>query len=99
PTLVKVTVPKRVVVIGGGPAGLEAARTAAERGHNVVLFERQRELGGKLSGSSRFAPYHEVSFAADFLAKQARKAAITFRLGVEADAQLVMAERPDAVIV
>lgn len=99
PPLVKVKVPKRIVVIGGGPAGLEAARVAAERGHHVVLFESKRELGGKLAGSQRFAPYYEVSFAADFLANQVLKAGITVRLGREADAQAVLAENPDAVIV
>ena len=40
---------RKVVVIGGGPAGMEAARTAASRGHHVVLFERASSLGGQLN--------------------------------------------------
>ena len=42
---------KKVVVVGGGPAGLEAARTLAERGHEVVLFEKASHLGGLLIGA------------------------------------------------
>ena len=99
PPLTRAATPRRVVVVGGGPAGLEAARVAAERGHHVVLFEKQPELGGKLAGSGRFAPHHEVIFAADYLIRQARQATIDIRLGADVDAQTVMAERPDAVIV
>ena len=99
PPLTKVAAPKRVVVVGGGPAGLEAARVAAERGHQVVLFEKQPELGGKLAGSGRFKPHHEMIFATDYLIRQANKADIDIRLGATADAQMVMSQRPDAVIV
>lgn len=99
PAPIKVAAPKRVLVVGGGPAGLEAARVAAERGHEVILFEGRSELGGKLAGSKRHLSYHEVSYAVDFLARQARKSAIEIRLGVTADADTILAERPQAVII
>lgn len=50
---VKAPVKRRVAVVGGGPAGLEAARAAAERGHEVTLFERDKELGGQFRLASR----------------------------------------------
>ncbi len=99
PPIVKTDTPRRVVVIGAGPAGLEAARVAAERGHAVVLFERQRVAGGKLAGSQRYAGYHEVAHTTEFLIGQVRKLAVDLRTGVTADVQTVLAERPDAVIV
>ena len=62
--------PKHVLVIGGGPAGMEAARIAASRGHRVTLLERNKQLGGKLVEASR-APYHaELTRVGDYLVRQ-----------------------------
>jgi len=91
---------KKVVLIGGGPANLEAARTAARRGHNVVLFEQENELGGAL----RYAA------AADFKSDMksylnwsirdiSDNSNIDIRLGCRADRAAVEAEKPDAIIV
>jgi 2,4-dienoyl-CoA reductase-like NADH-dependent reductase (Old Yellow Enzyme family)/thioredoxin reductase len=92
-------VPKRISVVGGGPAGLEAARVLAQRGHAVTLFERDEEAGGQML-LSRFAPGRE-EFAGHlaWLAGAAARAGVTLILGVEANADRVLAEHPDIVIV
>jgi mycofactocin system FadH/OYE family oxidoreductase 2 len=91
--------PKKVVVVGGGVAGLEAARMAAARGHRVVLFEKTAELGGQVLLAARAPARAEYAGIVRFLAAQVRKLAIDVRLAVEATASAVLAERPDAVIV
>ena len=79
-------VKKKVVVVGGGPAGMEAARVAAERGHNVVLLERSDRLGGMVKIA--MLPPHRESFEEIILfgEKQLPKLGVDVRLGVEADA-------------
>src|SRR5690349_12910936 len=90
--------PRKVVVVGGGVAGLEAARTAAMRGHSVVLFERRSTLGGRAhlagmrSGRDRWDRY------VDWLCEDAVAAGAEIRVGVDATVDVVLAERPDAVI-
>jgi len=91
--------PKKVVVVGGGVAGLEAARMAAVRGHRVVLFEKTAELGGQVLLAARAPARAEYAGIVRFLAAQVRKLAIDVRLAVEATASAVLAERPDTVIV
>jgi hypothetical protein len=90
--------PARIVVVGGGVAGLEAARGAALRGHSVVLLERREQLGGRARlagarrGRDRWARY------VDWLRGEAQAAGAELRSGVAATAQAVLAESPDAVI-
>jgi len=91
--------PKKVIVVGGGVAGLEAARMAAARGHRVVLFEKTAELGGQVLLAARAPARAEYAGIVRFLAAQVRKAGVEVRLEVEATAPAVLAERPDAVIV
>jgi mycofactocin system FadH/OYE family oxidoreductase 2 len=91
--------PKKVVVVGGGVAGLEAARMAAVRGHRVVLFEKTAELGGQVLLAARAPARAEYAGIVRFLAAQVRKLAIDVRLAVEATASAVLAERPDTVVV
>jgi pyruvate/2-oxoglutarate dehydrogenase complex dihydrolipoamide dehydrogenase (E3) component len=90
---------RRVVVVGGGPAGLEAARAAALRGHAVVLYEKGSALGGQVlvAGQAPLRPGYGESAA--WLARQLAKTTATVRLGVEATVDAVLADRPDAVIV
>src|SRR5262245_51146571 len=91
--------PKNVVVIGGGVAGLEAARMAAVRGHRVVLFEKTLELGGQVLLAARAPERAEYAGIVRFLAAQVRKLGVEVRLEVEATPAAVSAERPDAVVV
>ena len=91
--------PKNILVIGGGPAGLEAARVAAERGHKVTLFEKTGELGGQflIAGS---APHKDVfRQAAIQLGYRAMKAGVNVRLYTEATEERIKALDPDLVIV
>src|SRR5216117_1917330 len=90
---------KRVVVVGGGVAGLEAARVAALRGCDVVLMEKTAELGGQVLLAARAPARAEYAGIARFLAGQVRKLGVEIRLGVEAGAAAVLAERPDAVVI
>jgi mycofactocin system FadH/OYE family oxidoreductase 2 len=93
------TTPKKVVVVGGGVAGLEAARMATLRGHRVVLLEKAAELGGQVLLAARGPARAEYAGIVRFLTAQVRKLAIDVRLGVEAMAPTVLAEHPDAVII
>jgi dimethylglycine catabolism A len=91
--------PKKVVVVGGGVAGLEAARMAAMRGHRVVLFEKASELGGQVLLAARAPERAEYAGIVRFLAAQVRKLAVDVRLAVEATPSAVLAERPAAVVI
>ncbi|MFQ5872403.1 MAG: FAD-dependent oxidoreductase [Dehalococcoidia bacterium] len=90
---------KKVVVVGGGPTGLEAARVAAERGHSVVLFEKKPVLGGQITPYSKAPGREDFGAITLWLEGQARKLGVDIRLGVEATESTVLAEEPDAVIV
>jgi NADPH-dependent 2,4-dienoyl-CoA reductase/sulfur reductase-like enzyme len=89
--------PKKVLVVGGGPAGLEAARVAALRGHQVTLVERSGRLGGTLFFAA--LAYPENGALLDYLIKQVRDLPIDIRLNTHADEALVNALKPDQVIV
>jgi 2,4-dienoyl-CoA reductase-like NADH-dependent reductase (Old Yellow Enzyme family) len=90
---------KRVVVIGGGPGGLEAAWVAAARGHQVVLLEREKALGGKIRLASQLPGRAEIADFADWRANECERRGVEIRLGYEATADDVVAMRPDAVVV
>lgn len=92
-------VQKKVVIVGGGPAGLEAARTAAIRRHKVVLFERNEEPGGQNLIAGKVAGRQEITGVTRWLLSQVNKLDIDFRLAVDADADTVLDENPDAVII
>ncbi len=97
-TLDQAAVPRRVLVIGGGPAGLEAARVAAQRGHRVVLLEAQPDLGGAVRITARQPGREEMLRIATWLADQAQAAGVDIRAGTPATVDRVRAERPDVVI-
>ena len=92
-------VSKRVVVIGGGPAGLEAARTAALRGHDVVLFEMTRQLVGQVTIAAT-APYRaDIGRSHAGSESEVRRLGVRIHLQTPADPDLIRAEQPDEVIV
>jgi 2,4-dienoyl-CoA reductase-like NADH-dependent reductase (Old Yellow Enzyme family)/thioredoxin reductase len=90
---------RRVVVVGGGPGGLEAARVAAERGHKVVLFEAANRLGGQLLIAVRASWRRDLIAIVDWRAAELAKLGVELRLNAYAEAEEVLAEEPDAVIV
>jgi 2,4-dienoyl-CoA reductase-like NADH-dependent reductase (Old Yellow Enzyme family) len=89
---------KRVVVVGGGPAGMQAAAAAARRGHEVLLVERENELGGQLTLLKQLPGRADWQDAIDSLATGLRVSGVETRLGVEADGAVLGAERPDTVL-
>jgi thioredoxin reductase len=91
---------KKVMVIGGGPGGMEAARVAAQRGHSVSLYEKNGSLGGLLpSAESIKGPHENLSALVTYLSKQQEVLGVNVVTGTEVDAELVKSESPDVVIV
>jgi 2,4-dienoyl-CoA reductase (NADPH2) len=88
---------KRVLVVGGGPAGMEAARVAALRGHQVTLCEKQQRLGGTFFFSSLL--YEVNGKLVEYLATQIGKLPIDLRLSQEVTPSLVQELEPDVVLV
>lgn len=87
---------RRVVVIGGGPAGLESARRLALQGHSVILIERGKRLGGRLhAASALFPPNRDVLV---WLVDQVRQLSVEVRLQTEATPALVAGLAPDLVV-
>ncbi|MBS7545247.1 NADH:flavin oxidoreductase [Ancylobacter oerskovii] len=89
---------RKVVVVGAGPGGLEAARVAAERGHSVVLFEKDDKPGGQINIAARATWREALSGIPRWLAAQVQKKGVDIRLGTEATDALILAEQPDVVI-
>ncbi|MDE0308386.1 MAG: NADH:flavin oxidoreductase [Acidiferrobacterales bacterium] len=90
---------RRVVVVGAGPAGLEAARVCSERGHDVVLFEAADQPGGQLNTAARVERRREILGVTDWLYGQLQRLSVEMRFNHYAEAGDVIQENPDVVIV
>jgi NADPH-dependent 2,4-dienoyl-CoA reductase/sulfur reductase-like enzyme len=97
--IAKVAKPKKVMIVGGGPAGLEAARVAALRGHHVILAEASAQLGGTLNIAKRAPNLHILGDLVAWLERQVHALGVDVRLGTYIEAADVLAENVDALIV
>jgi thioredoxin reductase len=91
--------PKKVVVVGGGPAGMEAARVAALRGHKVVLMEAASALGGQVNIASQAPKRAGIRDITVWLEEQIYSLGVDVRVSTYADAADILSEEPDQVIV
>ena len=90
--------PKRVLVVGGGPAGMEAARVAALRGHEVVLCEKSKNLGGQINIADKPPYKDELDLITIDLAEQLKKLKVEIRLEQEVSRKLVEEIAPDVCV-
>lgn len=90
---------KKIAVIGGGIAGMEAALTAAQRGHKVILYEKNSHLGGQLLLSKHLWFKQEMIDYLQYMTIQLKKTGVNILMQTEATPELVEASQPDAVIV
>jgi len=95
----KANAKKKVVIVGAGPAGLEAARVAGERGHQVVVFEAANNAGGQVRLTAQSDRRREMISIIDWRMSQCEKYDVTFHFNTWAEAGMIEAERPDVVIV
>ena len=89
---------RRVVVAGGGPGGLEAARVAAESGHDVVVYERTDAIGGQLRIAAAGPTRGELLDFVDYLERELGRLGVELRTGTEATRDAVLGDAPDLVV-
>jgi 2,4-dienoyl-CoA reductase-like NADH-dependent reductase (Old Yellow Enzyme family) len=90
---------RKIVVVGAGPAGLEAARVSAERGHSVVLFEAASQAGGQVRLAAAIGRRKEILGIIDWRMAECEHLGVGMRFNVLADANDIRAEDPDVVII
>ncbi|MBT0570710.1 NADH:flavin oxidoreductase [Curvibacter sp. CHRR-16] len=89
---------RKVVVVGAGPAGLEAARVARERGHDVVLFEKNTAVGGQINLAAKAPKREQMAGIVRWFDLETQRLGVDRRLGVAADEAMILAEQPDIVV-
>ena len=97
-TVKQAAVQRKVAVVGGGPAGMEAARTLAERGHSVTLYERSDSLGGQIKVIRRVKRRDEFWQVVEWRERQLAKLGATVKLSTEATPELLRAMNADAIV-
>ncbi len=97
-TLKPAGIPKKVMVIGGGPGGLKAAEVAARRGHNVTLYEKRAQLGGQVNIAAKGAGRAELAEITRYLTRQVEKLGVDIHLDTAVTADMVLKADADAVI-
>jgi 2,4-dienoyl-CoA reductase-like NADH-dependent reductase (Old Yellow Enzyme family)/thioredoxin reductase len=90
--------PKKVIIVGGGPAGMEAARVATLRGHNVTLYEKERKLGGQLILAAIPPHKKDINALTAYMVNQLRKLKVEVVLGKTVTAEEIKKAKPDVVI-
>ncbi|HUT71495.1 MAG TPA: FAD-dependent oxidoreductase [Desulfatiglandales bacterium] len=90
---------KTVLIAGGGPAGMEAAVVASSRGHQVALYEKEKELGGALRFAAGPAFKADMKKYLDWMIMKTRQAPVQVKLSTEATAESIKAAKPDVLIV
>jgi thioredoxin reductase len=98
-TLEKAKVQKKVTIVGGGPAGMWAAKMAGRRGHKVTLYDRNETLGGQVLTAMKGTGRDEFGVIIRNEKPQVDKAGVTVKLGTEVSTEQVLADKPDVVIV
>jgi thioredoxin reductase len=98
-TIVPATTRKKVMVIGGGAAGLETARVAALRGHQVTLYEKGKELGGQLNIAARIPKREDFAEVPRYYNYQMKHLGVEVILETTVTAEMVTQQNPDAVVV
>ena len=87
-----------MLIVGGGPAGMEAARIAAQRGRRVVLYEREETLGGAVSLAAKGPGRGELQLITDYLQRQIEQLGVEIHTDTEVTAEMVLAQRPESVL-
>ncbi|MBP1706865.1 MAG: oxidase [Chloroflexi bacterium] len=91
--------PAKVMVIGAGPAGMEAARVAAMRGHDVTIFDKNKEVGGQLLLAAAPPGKDKIFWLRNYEISQLQKLGVKFKLDMVVTPELVLEAHPDAVII